>query len=159
MGKQTAQKGSAAPWWRAENNQGRKGLAASAPLLDCAVEFLKLPGSICVHDKTPAKSWQEVSRRFPVETCARLCKTKPAFIDAQSPHRPTCPADIRLPADGGSAPALLHCKEGTHPTEYSCPRRPRWRAPSLIPETFSHKPTSGPSLFCTHPASPGLAPT
>jgi hypothetical protein len=68
--------GSAELFWWARNNQGRKGLAACAPLLDCAVEFLKLPGSIWDHNKTPAKSWQEVSRRFAVESCALLCKTE-----------------------------------------------------------------------------------
>src|ERR1700739_229852 len=57
-------------------NQGRKCLAAFAPSFNCAAKFLRLPGSIWRENKPPDLALQEVSERFPVETCARLCKTQ-----------------------------------------------------------------------------------
>ena len=58
-----------------QKNQGRKGLAAFAPSFNCAAKFLRLPGSIWSESKPAIASWQEVSERFPVESCACLCKT------------------------------------------------------------------------------------
>jgi len=49
-------------------------LAIPAPSFNCAAKFLRLPGSIWRESKTIPKAWQGVSRRFSVETCARLCK-------------------------------------------------------------------------------------
>ena len=55
-------------------------LAILAPSFNCAAKFFRLPGSIWRESKTIPEAWQEVSPRFSVETCARLCKSSCATL-------------------------------------------------------------------------------
>jgi len=47
-----------------------------SPSFNCAAKFLRLSGSIWGQNKPDGRGWQEASTRFPVESCARLCKRR-----------------------------------------------------------------------------------
>src|SRR5690348_8600354 len=57
-------------------NRRRNNLAAAAPSFNCAVKFLRLPGSIWVESKPGPFSWQAKSENSTVESCACLCKIR-----------------------------------------------------------------------------------
>ena len=50
-----------------------------SPSFNCAAKFLRLSGSIWRQNKLDGRGWQVASTRFPVESCARLCKRR--FLD------------------------------------------------------------------------------
>jgi hypothetical protein len=52
--------------------KGAGALRFLRPLFDCAVKFLRLLGSIWREIRAITESWQEVSHKFTVESCAQL---------------------------------------------------------------------------------------
>jgi hypothetical protein len=65
-------------------------LSVLAPSFNCAAKFLKLPGSICGEGRPADGAWQEGLERFPVESCAWLCKRGKEVKDLKEEEMRRC---------------------------------------------------------------------
>src|ERR1700739_4343517 len=103
---------------------------------------------------------QEVSRKFAVESCARVCKRKVVNLGPKGARfrpRPTCHAGIRRPGDGGNGPVQARCRGDKRQRAFPFEWHPRRLGRTSIPGSVFRRQTTPPLCFGKTPAALPLA--